>query len=153
MRLLVKLLDEVLSKHPIDKQQVHVAGASMGGYGVWDIITWWPARFGSAIPICGGGGPSLAARLKDRRIWIFHSTDDRIVPVGGSRKMFQAIMKAREEEPLILEDDGQINASSKDGEIRYTEFKSGGHNAWDRALGDEDVIEWVFKEDSDSNGS
>jgi predicted peptidase len=152
MTLLVKLLDEVLARHPIDKQQVHVVGASMGGYGVWDIVTRWPDRFAAAIPICGGGDPSLAARLKDRRIWIFHSADDRTVPVRGSRDMFQAIMTAREEEPQIVEDDRQICASSKDGSIRYTEFKSGGHNAWDRPLGDEDVMEWVFQDNGDSGG-
>jgi len=59
--------------------------------------------------------------------------------------MFQAIMAAREEEPRIREDEKQVYGSSQDGKTRYTEFKSGGHNAWDRPLSDEDVIEWVFK--------
>jgi predicted peptidase len=124
----------------------------MGGYGVWDIITRWPDHFASAIPICGGGDPSLAARVKARRIWTFHSADDRIVPISGSRDMFQAIMKAREERPQIREDDKQIFASSTDGTIRYTEFKSGGHNAWDRPLSDEDVVEWVFQGGGDGDG-
>jgi len=145
MALLSGLLEEILSRHPIDKRQVHVVGASMGGYGVWDIISRWPERFASAIPICGGGDPSKAARLVNLRIWVFHSADDRTVPVSGSRDMFRAIMKARNEEPQIKEDENQTLASSSQGTIRYTEFKSGGHNAWDRPLTDEEVFEWVFQ--------
>ncbi len=123
---LMELLDKVTAAHPVDPKRVHVVGASMGGYGVWDVIARYPKRFASAIPICGGGDPSQAARIKNLKIWIFHSADDRIVPVSGSRKMFEAL------------------AQTAGRRIRYTEYKSGGHNAWDRALTTPGLIEWVL---------
>ena len=145
MAVLLELLERVVKHHPIDAARLHVVGASMGGYGVWDLIARQPKRFASAIPICGGGDPSRAERLKDARIWIFHSSDDRIVPARGSRDMFQALAKARGETPHVQEDDQKTVYSCAGGAIRYTEFKQGGHNAWDRALNDADVLRWVFQ--------
>ena len=145
MTVLLELLDRVIKQNPIDPAGLHVVGASMGGYGVWDLIARHPKRFASAIPICGGGDPSQAARLKDMRIWVFHSADDRIVPPRGSRDMFQALAKARGETPAVQEDDAKTIHSCAGGAIRYTEFTRGGHNAWDRALRDPEVFRWVFQ--------
>ena len=145
MTVLGELLDRVIKQNPIDPAGLHVVGASMGGYGVWDLIARHPKRFASAVPICGGGDPSQAARLKDARIWIFHSTDDRIVPPRGSRDMFQALAKARGQEPAVRKDDAKTIRSCAGGAIRYTEFARGGHNAWDPALRDPEVFGWVFQ--------
>jgi len=142
---LAELLEKTLAANPIDPNRVHVVGASMGGYGVWDVITRWPHRFASAMPICGGGDPSQAERIKGLKIWIAHSADDRIVPVRGSREMFAALMKARGEEAVIKTDDDKTLSSSPDGRIRYTEYRRGGHNAWDRAMGDPGMLRWVFQ--------
>jgi predicted peptidase len=144
MAVLLELVDNVLKENPIDRRSLHVCGASMGGYGTWDLIERRPEMFASAAPICGGGDPQKAERLKDAKIWIFHSADDRIVPVAGSRDMFAALMKARGEKPVVEEDDRKVFSRSSDGRIRYIEFKSGGHNAWDRALGDPALREWML---------
>jgi len=141
---LMELLDKVTAAHPVDPKRVHVVGASMGGYGVWDVVTRYPTRFASAIPICGGGDPMQAKCLKSLRIWIFHSGDDRIVPVRGSRTMFEALAQACGEEPRVREDEKKVLRSAAGGRIRYTEYNSGGHNAWDRALTTPGLIEWVF---------
>ena len=72
-----------------------VAGASMGGYATWELIQRRPGRFKTAIPICGGGDPSLARRLNRTRIWAFHSADDATVPVNATRELVRAIVAAR----------------------------------------------------------
>ncbi|HUT01699.1 MAG TPA: alpha/beta hydrolase-fold protein [Phycisphaerae bacterium] len=150
---LMELLDKTVRAHPIDPNGLHVTGASMGGYGTWDVIARYPGRFATAIPICGGGDPGKAAAIQGMKIWAFHSADDRIVPPRGSREMFAALLAARDEKPLVKDDDKQTLSSSADGHVRYTEFKSGGHNAWDRALGDPKVIEWVFSKDKANENS
>jgi len=142
--VLIELLETVLRRHPIDAGSVHVIGASMGGYGTWDIITRYPNEFASAVPICGGGDPSKAALIKHMKIWIFHSADDRIVPVGGSQDMFRALMKAKGKSPSVSEDEQKTVSRSPDGKIRYTQYKKGGHNSWDRALRAPELIRWVF---------
>ncbi len=144
MAALIELLDKTVKEHPVDNKNLHVVGASMGGYGVWDLVGRHPDRFASAIPICGGADPGRAGALRHMKIWMFHSVDDRIVPVRGSREMFDALMKARGERAVVEENDTRTLSRSADGRIRYTEFKGGGHNAWDRALGDAAVVSWVF---------
>jgi len=78
------------------------------------------------------------------KIRVFHSVDDNVVPVRGSQDMFQALMKAKGETPKVVEDQRKIVYSSADGSIKYTEYKKGGHNAWDRALREPDLLPWVF---------
>ena len=142
--VLLELLDKTVKQHPIDRDRLHVIGASMGGYGVWDLIARRPKMFASAIPICGGGDPSKAAAIKHMRIWAFHSADDRIVPVRGSREMHQALVKAKGVKATVTDSADRVVSSTPDGCIRYAEFKTGGHNAWDRALRDPEVIRWVL---------
>jgi len=147
---LMELLDKTLAAHPVDANSLHVTGASMGGYGTWDVIQRHPKRFASAVPICGGGDPSRAAAIGQMRIWIFHSADDRVVPVRGSREMYAALTKAAKHQPTKQDDPEKALLATKDSQLRYTEFKHGGHNAWDRALGDPKVIEWVFSQNRTS---
>ncbi len=142
--VLLELLEKVIEQAPIDTAGLHVVGASMGGYGVWDLISRCPRKFASAVPICGGGDPARAASIRHMRIWVFHSADDRIVPVRGSRDMFAALMKAKGEKPTVKDDERKTVSASADGRLRYSEYKSGGHNAWDRALRGPELLGWVF---------
>lgn len=142
--VLLELLSKITAEHPVDTASLHVVGASMGGYGVWDLIARRPKMFASAIPICGGGDPSKAAAIQGMKIWVFHSADDRIVPPRGSREMFKALMKAKGRRPKIKEDKHKTVSSSADGRLKYTEYKKGGHNSWDRALREGDLLSWVF---------
>lgn len=146
MKLLVTLLEEIVRTHPVDRKRMIVCGASMGGYGTWDLITRHPDLFAAAIPICGGADPEKARLLSGMKIWAFHSADDRIVPVRGSREMCQALFEADGGAVRESKTDEATIRSSSSGRLRYTEFTRGGHNAWDRALGDPGVIEWVFED-------
>ena len=142
--VLLELLDRTVKQNPIDRNRLHVIGASMGGYGVWDLIARRPTMFASAVPICGGGDPGKAEAIKHMRIWAFHSADDRIVPVRGSREMHQALVKAKGDKATVTDSADRVVSATPEGRIRYTEFKTGGHNAWDRALRDPEVIRWVL---------
>ena len=141
---LMELLAETIRREAVDANSLHVVGASMGGYGVWDVISRHPKRFATAIAICGGGDPSQAAAIKHMKVWVFHSVNDRIVPPRGSREMFAALMAAKGGKPVVEKDAKRTASRSADGRIRYTEFSGGGHNAWDRALSDPRVMAWVF---------
>ncbi len=58
-------------------------------------------------------------------LWTFHSADDPVVPVNGSRDMVRALWAS-----------GQTP--------NYTEYASGGHNAWSRAYATPGLAAWLF---------
>jgi len=141
----VELLDKIVAEKGIDTDRLYVFGASMGGYGTWDLIQRYPGKFAAAMPICGGGDPSKADSLKHTAIWVTHGENDRIVPPRGSREMFDALMKARGQEPVVKDDARALRKASPDDRLRYYEYKGGNHNsAWDNGLTEADLVEWFF---------
>lgn len=112
MRMTKEIVDTLqLAYDNIDANRLYVTGFSMGAYGTWEAAERWPTYWAAAAPIAGAGDPSLAARLVDLPIWAFHSADDPVVPVAGSRNMIEAIRAAG-------------------GHPRYTEYRDLGHGSW-----------------------
>ena len=109
----------------IDPSRIYITGLSMGGYGTWDAIQRRPELFAAAVPICGGGDPAGAAKMKDIPIWCFHGSDDTAVKVKRSRDMIKAIEAAG-------------------GHPKYTEYPQVGHNSWSRTYADPAMFEWLF---------
>lgn len=113
------------TEFPIDETRRYVMGESLGGYGSWHFISTQPKMFAAAIPICGGGDPTLANRIVEVPVWAFHGAKDRIVPVEGSRKMISALKEAG-------------------GNPRYTEFANEGHIISESFQKTEGLLDWVF---------
>ena len=101
----------------------------MGGLGSWSLIAEHPGMFAAAIPVCGGGDERLARRLVKTAIWAFHGTQDQAISVERTRRMIAAIRNAG-------------------GEPKYTEYTDLGHNSWDRAFHEGDLLDWVFAQTS-----
>lgn len=120
----IQALDAIISEYNIDSSKQYAAGFSMGGYGTWDVITRYPERFDSAIPMSGGGIPELAEQLDDVRVWAFHGSEDQVVPVSGTREMIQA-MRKHELQP------------------KYTEFDRG--HSLPEQLNTLEIAKWLFK--------
>ena len=123
--LLLALLDHLLAQHRIDAHRVVLTGLSMGGYGSWRLAADHPERFAAVIPICGGGSPNDAARLKDLPIWVFHGTEDQAVPFRRSVEMVDAIRAAG------------------GARIRFTSLEHVGHNSWESAYATPDLYQWL----------
>lgn len=121
---LIGLIDSLGAEFSLDSQRIYVTGQSMGGYGTWAVITRYPDRFAAAVPICGGGDPSAAARI-GIPVWAFHGADDKTVPVEQSRSMVNAL-KAAGAKP------------------RYTEYPGVGHNSYEKTFSDPELVEWLF---------
>jgi predicted peptidase len=121
----IRLLDTLVAKYPIDHRRQLVTGLSMGGYGTWDLLARFPHRFAGALPLCGGGDPSRAQDLRGIPLWAFHGGADQVVPVRGSRKMVNAL-RAVGDDP------------------RYTELADVGHDIWNQAYTTPDVVRWLL---------
>ena len=124
---LARRLDQLIAKKPIDTRRIYLTGLSMGGYGTWDLIARQPERFAAAIPICGGGDPATAERIKHIPLWVFHGDADSAVKVSRSRDMVAALKQAG-------------------GEPKYTEYEGVGHDSWTRTYKSPEIYEWLFSQ-------
>ncbi len=125
--LALEMLNELQRRFRIDPRRLFVAGQSMGGFGTWSLVSAHPEMFAAAIPLCGGGDETQAAKLTRVPIWAFHGAKDDAVPVERSRNMIKAIRKAG-------------------GEPKYTEYADEGHAVWTKAFSEPDLLPWVFAE-------
>ena len=120
------MLDEVMKEYKVDTKRQYLTGLSMGGFGTWSHAAAHADRWAAIAPICGGGDPKAAEKLKDLPIWCFHGADDSVVKADLSRTMIEAIKKAG-------------------GDPKYTEYPGVGHNSWDKAYGTDELYTWFLK--------
>jgi predicted peptidase len=121
--LLMSLIGSLLAtERKIDASMLVLGGASMGGYGTWELLHRFPQTFRVALPICGGGDPRRARQLQGVCIWAFHHILDALVPVNASREMVASLAAARNLRLARAESGGRRDESSADGSLRYTEF-------------------------------
>src|SRR5690606_16787617 len=78
LEAVMALVEEISKKHPVDPKRFYVTGLSMGGFGTWDLLGRVPEKIAAAMPVCGGGDPSIAGRYKDVPIWAFHGDADKV---------------------------------------------------------------------------
>jgi predicted peptidase len=121
------MLAEVQKAYKVDPKRIYLTGLSMGGFGTWSLATKYPEKWAAIVPICGGGDPKQAAKIKDIPCWCFHGDADKAVPVSRSRSMIKA-----------LKDAG--------GSPRYDEYAGVGHNSWDRAYGTNELYSWLLQQ-------
>ncbi|MBC9930793.1 phospholipase [Chitinophaga qingshengii] len=116
----------VLSRYRIDAGRIYLTGISMGGIQTWDWAEKYPAHFAAIMPIAGNGDVKLAANIRNMPVWAFHSADDPRVGVAGSRNIINALREL-----------GNPN-------VKYTEYATGGHDAWTRAYSTTELYTWLL---------
>jgi predicted esterase len=97
----------------LDKDRYYIYGSSMGGYGTYFAIKKNPEMFAAAYVECGSSSKDMAPIIAKMPFWMFHGSEDPIVPVQPTRDLYQAVL--------------DIGGTT----IRYTEYQGVGHNAWD----------------------
>jgi len=123
--LVFDLLSDLKREYSIDTDRIYVVGQSLGGMGVWDLISKRPNVFAAAVPVCGSGDVASVSAAKSVSVWAFHGAKDQVVPVAGSREMVAALKAAG-------------------GTVRYTEYPYGQHDVWTIAFADPELFEWLF---------
>ncbi|MCX5662261.1 MAG: dienelactone hydrolase family protein [Planctomycetota bacterium] len=125
--LLLRLLDDLESRLPVDRARVCVTGISMGGYGTWEIARTAPQRFAAIAPICGGAPPLWSWVLKGLPIWAFHGDKDSVVPVEQSKDIIDWMIREKAEPPP-----------------RLTIYKGVGHDSWTETYNNPKLFEWLL---------
>ncbi len=114
-----------------DKRRVYLMGASMGGYGTWQLAMSRPELFAAIVPICGGGMYWNAPRLKNVPVWAFHGACDPAVLPRESEIMVHRVKMGG-------------------GTAKLTLYEGGGHNAWTETFQNKEVFEWLLSNVKDS---
>lgn len=119
------LVDEIISTYRVDKSRVYLTGLSMGGFGTWYLAMAYPEKFAAIAPICGGGMPWMAFRIKDVPVWAFHGAKDEVVPLYRSEEMIEALKRIG-------------------GNIKFTIYPEAGHDSWTETYNDPGLYEWFL---------
>lgn len=121
----VATLEDVRAHYRVDPTRIYVAGQSLGGYGLIDLVEARPQLFAAAVVIAANGETSAAKSLAGVPVWFFHGEHDEGVPVEGVRRLAGAVKRAR-------------------GTVRYTEYPGEGHGlAW-LVVKESELVPWLF---------
>jgi predicted peptidase len=127
LRQLLGLLAQLQAELPVAVDRIYLIGLSMGGFGVWDLLSRCPQQFAAAVPICGGGDERQVEKLRGQPLWAFHGARDPVVAVERSRQMIHALRQLGSP-PLP----------------RYSELPEVGHDAWTPAFAEPELLPWLF---------
>ena len=131
IRTVHEILDSLEGEFSIDTSREYVTGLSFGGECTWMSMIERPDRFAAAVPICATSlliemdAPDRGREFAQFPLWIFHGDADVVVPVETSRKMVKALRDAG-------------------GDPKYTEYPEVGHESWDMAYREAELLEWLF---------
>ena len=133
----VKALTDHLAKTlRVDKSRIYLTGLSMGGFGTWETAMEYPDTYAAIAPVCGGAGVrwTMAERIKDLPVWIFHGVKDPVVSVDFSQKIFDALKKVG-------------------SPVKMTLYPEALHDSWTVTYDNPEFWEWLFAQKRASSGS
>jgi predicted peptidase len=126
-RLVIAALDFAQTQFSIDPDRVVLAGLSYGALGTWQIGAKHPERFAALVPVSGHSATDLVQRLVLLPVWAFDMRGDPIVKSQNSEDMVTEIKK-------------------RGGIARLTEFLGVGHDCWEQAVHESDLVDWMLKQ-------
>jgi predicted peptidase len=119
------MLDTVMKEYKIDSKRLYLTGLSMGGAGTWSLAAAHPDKWAAIAPICFGGDPSTAEKIKHIPCWCFCGDKDNPKLLEGCRTMVKALQAVG-------------------GAPRYSEYPYVGHNSWDSAYVTPELYPWLL---------
>jgi len=87
-------LDSLIKHFGFDAERQYLYGESMGGEGVYRLLTDFPDRFAGAISVVGYTVNKGADKMAKTPLWILHGAEDGLSPVANDRAIYQAILDA-----------------------------------------------------------
>ncbi len=125
------LTQDIIRRYSVDTTRVYLTGLSMGGYGTWETATRYPDTYAAIAPICGGGDPTRAERIKDLQVWVFHGAKDPVVPIERSEEMFDALKQY--------------------DNISFTIYPEAEHDSWTETYENPKLYEWLLSHKKSPN--
>jgi predicted peptidase len=99
-------LDEVIAKHRVDRSRIYVVGYSRGGFAAWALAEQYPEIFAAVVPIAGGGNRHYLNRTNERTaFWVFHGTNDEVIPLSDSVVLYERLKTLKRDARLTVFED------------------------------------------------
>jgi acetyl esterase/lipase len=133
-------LDRETEEFHADPERTYLTGLSLGGYGAWELARLHPRRW-AAVAIAAGGifwsyapdrwreastlPAEYAHALGRTPVWLFHGSDDNVVPERESELMYEAFKSAG-------------------GHVRLWVYQGLKHDCWTRAFDEPDLPRWML---------
>jgi predicted peptidase len=122
--LTMEVLAKVQKQFSIDPDRLYIGGQSMGGLGVWSLLQTYRRSWGGAIVLSAYDTFTDVPAIASVPLWVFQGDADQSVPVTMVRGMMHQLKKAR-------------------ANLRYTEYHKAGHEVWNRAFTEPDLLPWL----------
>jgi predicted peptidase len=122
--LAMEALASVEKQYSIDPDRVYLVGQSMGGLAVWSLLQNYAGQWAAAIVICAYDTFTDIPAIAKVPLWVFQGDADMAVPVTTVRTMMNQLKK--------------VHAN-----LRYTEYHKTGHDAWNRAFAEPELLPWI----------
>lgn len=113
-------------KYGIHQDNISFLGISQGAYSVYEYIIRYPAH--AAVCIAGWGSPLKAGQAINTKLWAFHGSYDRVVPLNGSTSFVSAYNAAKPTTPATLD---------------IFPFEGHSNYVWDQVCKQKEVYEWL----------
>lgn len=122
------LIDSILLTGIIDRKRIYITGSGMGAFAVWNMMQEYPDLFAAAVPISGGGNPETACQIRDNAVWIFHGTEDKVVPIEKSYEMIKSLKRCGARRTI------------------FSPYAGVGHNIFNTVYGKAGLYTWMLKQ-------
>lgn len=130
-KMLIALIDYVISTAPVDQQRIYLTGLSMGGEGTWNLAMDYPDRFAAIAPVCGRNNLHKVCALKELPVWVFHGAKDDVVPPYYSERIVDTLR-------------------AMGADVKYTLDPEADHNSWDLAYSNTGLYAWFLMHSRDT---
>ena len=127
---LLRIVDEVADRHPVDRERLYLTGFSLGAGGVWDALRSHADAFAAAVPISAWTPEPeewWPAALGQLPLRLYHGTEDEPAPYGRTLRM------ARD-----------LDAAGADVELITLEGRD--HGIVQDIYGDPDLYRWMLRQ-------
>ena len=122
----IKLLDSVVARYPVDTNRIYVTGYSMGGIGTLDLAIRHPSRFAALLPCAFRIEPGWdLCTIKDIPMWAFHGQLDDVIPLAKAQSAITALMDCG-------------------GNPTFTVYPNVYHDSWNQTYANPAVYEWLL---------
>ena len=122
----MELFNLAREKLSIDDSRLYLYGMSMGGFASHYYIARQSGLFAAVITAAGAGDPSAVSNYEGTAVWMFHGTNDSVVPYNSMIRMKEA-----------------FDAIGRT-DILYTTFEGEDHGIWSKTANTEGLYDWLF---------
>lgn len=125
--LVIQLLDSIVKKYRVDTSRIYLSGMSRGGFGAWCMAAQFPDKFAALAVVCGANIAPYAGWIGKMPVWVFHGTDDPLIPLHESVEMVDALR-------------------ALGNNAKLTVYEGVKHNAWEKAYADPELYKWLLQQ-------